>query len=159
VAAVGIVLGVLVFTGKDGKEAQAGNTQIPVVAPDSKTKPENVKPAVEEKVKVDSILINTDPSGAYLYKDNSLLGQTPFKVPRPTSQDTEKHYEVRLLGYEKADVAIVATTPETFTVTLEKKKSEESPPLPSKLPADGKNRRKSKQQVEPTGDIKDPWAN
>ena len=68
------------------------------------------------------VTISSEPTGAELYRDDALLGNTPFPIQKP--KDNERiDLEVRLSGYDSKAFSITAITRDELNVTLDKQKA------------------------------------
>lgn len=65
-----------------------------------------------------TIRIESTPSGAGVYVDDSIVGETPLELPRPTQG--ENSLEVRLSGYRSRTLTVAADSASPQTVVLER---------------------------------------
>jgi serine/threonine-protein kinase len=99
------------------------------------------------------VTIDSDPSGAELYRDNVLLGNTPFKRPRPTGNE-QLQFELRRPGYESKAFLITAFTGDQLNISLTRKKSSSPRPPPAAAPVKPD---KPKPRPPAQSEVLDPW--
>ena len=73
--------------------------------------------------------IGSDPEGAELYRDGALLGNTPFKLQKPSGSD-QIQLELRRSGYENKPFLITSLSGDELRVSMSRKKSASRPPTP-----------------------------
>ena len=132
----------------------------PVAAPVPPPAPPAPEPV---KAPPQAIAITSDPAGAELYREGTLLGNTPLTLPRPEGSNTVT-LELRARGYETKTFSITALTGATLGVALTKERASAShvrktapktapvaePPPPPK----GKTQ---KPQRHAQTEVLDPW--
>ena len=105
------------------------------------------------------VTIGSEPAGAEVWRDDELLGNTPYDVPRP-EDDGRLDLELRLPGYQSRGFAISSLTDTEVTFSLERQATRRHrprrPPSMEEAPAmqDAPMRRR-----QPTTEVLDPWAN
>ncbi|HEX5661811.1 MAG TPA: serine/threonine-protein kinase [Polyangiales bacterium] len=154
-AAIGLVAVLLfVFTRGDSAPPVAAKTEEPAPVP----------------VKVETVVLRSVPAGAEIFDGDTLLGQTPSELQKPTSP---RSLELRLDGYQEAAVPMSASTPSTLDVTLIRLPAAPEPPTPPKAakPTKAVVKKEAPPKEEPTpkqaatpkrkrltSEVVDPWA-
>ena len=99
------------------------------------------------------VMISSEPDGAEVYRGDALVGNTPYKLPKPTGSE-QVSLELRRSGYESKEFTITAMTGEELRVTLARRKSSHRPapaqPQPSKP-------EKPKPRPPTQSEVLDPW--
>jgi serine/threonine-protein kinase len=99
------------------------------------------------------VMIGSDPEGTELYRENVMLGTTPFRLPKPTGND-QLQLELRRAGYESKAFLITSFTGDAISISLARKKS--SSPRPP-APAAPAKPEKTKPRPPTQSEVLDPW--
>lgn len=132
----------------------------PAPAPAPVAAPEPVVAAAGETTGR-KVTISSEPAGAEVYMNGSLLGNTPFVLEKPTGSDRIE-IELRQAGYTETKVQIVALTGENVSVGLKPVRSSgghrPSRPAPAQAsaqtPSPGPAKNVGKR---PATEVLDPW--
>jgi hypothetical protein len=109
------------------------------------------------------VTINSEPTGAEVYRAGALLGNTPLTLDRPTgSQHVE--IELRSGGYETKRIMISSATDDELTLKLSQQRAQSShrpTPTRSAEPEKEKPRprpeRPERQKRGVETEVLDPW--
>ena len=127
----------------------------PAPEPAAPTPPPAAAPAPEPVAAPTLVVISSNPDGAEVYRDNALVGNTPYKLPQPSGSE-QVQIELRRPGYEPKQFLITALTGKQLNVSLARKKSGSRPqaaqPQPSSKPDKPRPSRPTTQS-----EVLDPW--
>ncbi|MEM1416432.1 MAG: protein kinase [Myxococcota bacterium] len=126
----------------------------PPVAAEPPTEPAGVAAPV-------TVTIASEPAGAEVWRENELLGNTPFEVPRPDG-DGRLELQLRLPGYTSRDFAISSLTASDVSFALVRSSGLTRPRRRTPMAAEAETvemhaapmmRRRTQTEIH------DPWAN
>jgi serine/threonine protein kinase len=100
------------------------------------------------------VMISSDPDGAEVFRENSFVGNTPYKLPKPTGSE-QVALELRRNGYESKPFTITSLTGEEFRVSLTRKKSSHRPPPAQPQPSTKPEKTKPRPPTQ--SEVLDPW--
>jgi predicted Ser/Thr protein kinase len=124
--------------------------QVPVTTPELRPSAELVQ-----------VTITSKPAGAGVYRDNALLGLTPFEVPRPERGAAPLDLVLKIDGYRDQPVRVTDLTQKQLPVELEKahrgSSSRPAQPTTTPTPAPAEDPRPSKRPA-PQTEVLDPWS-
>lgn len=114
------------------------------------------------------VMISSDPTGAQMFIDGAMVGNTPARLSTP-EEDELREVVLKKRGYEEARVALNAESPESITVSLERKARRARAPRrprtskprpPAERTSESSPEPEPEPEVEPmvTREVVDPWA-
>jgi tRNA A-37 threonylcarbamoyl transferase component Bud32 len=118
----------------------------PVPAPAAPVTPEPVPPTL--------VMISSDPDGAEVFRDNAMVGNTPYKLPKPSGSE-QIALELRRSGYESRPIMITAMTGGDLRLQLQRKKSSSRPQPAQPQPSTKPDRPRPKPTTQ--SEVLDPW--
>ncbi|MDH5671739.1 MAG: protein kinase [Myxococcales bacterium] len=157
VVLIGALLAVMSMGGEEPKPEEANVVQpapppepAPAVEPEPEPEPEEAPPPPPQ------VAIDSSPSGAELYKEDILLGNTPLSLDKPPKGESTQ-LELRLSGYDPKSFRITSRTGNNLKLTL-KKQAKPRPRATKKTKAPSTTttppkRPRSRSQTE----VLDPW--
>jgi serine/threonine protein kinase len=167
-AALLLVGGGAIFAMSGGEEEAKVTPEPvqPVTPPPEPTPPPVQQPAASPEDKpaapVVMVTISTKPAGAQVFRDGSLLGRTPFQVPRPTRGEPQLDVTLKQDGYRDQPVRVSELTQTELMIELERaRRSGSSPAKPveaPKAPAAEEEKKPKPKPSAPATEVLDPWS-
>jgi hypothetical protein len=102
------------------------------------------------------VTISSEPAGVQVYLDGALLGNTPFKLEKPTGDD-KLEIELRHPGYTEQKVQIAALTGNNVKISLRQQRTVSSRPRPSPTPTPSAPTPTKAPSKRPATEVLDPW--
>ncbi len=163
-ASIVVLGGIIAFLMlKGGKESEANTAHVvqpapaaePVKAPPIAEPPPAAAPVEPAPAPVAALMtIASEPQGAKLYRDGVLLGNTPFKLPKPSGSD-QMQLELRSNGYENKPFLVTAFSGDELQLSLTRRKSSVRPSAPQ--PAQQPTRPARPSRPPTQSEVLDPW--
>ena len=130
----------------------------PAPAPEPTPEPIAAPPSTPVEAPAAKVTISSEPSGAEVYLNGALLGNTPFTLEKPKGSD-KLELELRESGYLEQTVTIAALTADSVTLSLKKRSSGgggHARPQPAPTPAPTPGPTKAP-RGRPATEVLDPW--